>query len=163
MAAGVFMFANAPPSDESPPRFEDTCALCHANKEEFQPCPLLSVVPCRTIAGGAIAGALVILAGGVDTSLMKRITLLALVVMLCLPIHAIAASITIAVDKPGHPISPTLNGIFFEDINFAGDGGLYPQRVKNGSFEFSPDPTMGWRKVDVRRGPNTWTFATIGL
>jgi alpha-N-arabinofuranosidase len=83
---------------------------------------------------------------------MKRITLLAIVVMLCLPMVAIAASITVAVDKPGHAISPTLNGIFFEDINFAGDGGLYPERVKNGSFEFSPDPTMGWRKVDVSAG-----------
>jgi alpha-N-arabinofuranosidase len=95
---------------------------------------------------------LVILAGGVDTLVMKRITLLAVAVVLCAPVVVIAASVTIATDKPGHPISPTLNGIFFEDINFAADGGLYPERVKNGSFEFSPDPTMGWRKVDVSAG-----------
>jgi alpha-N-arabinofuranosidase len=63
-----------------------------------------------------------------------------------------SATCTVAVDKPGAKISPTLNGIFFEDINFAGDGGLCPERVKNGSFEFKPDPMLGWRKVD-RGGP----------
>jgi len=37
-------------------------------------------------------------------------------------------------------------GIFFEDINFGADGGLYPERVKNRSFEF-PDPLMGWKEI----------------
>ena len=36
-------------------------------------------------------------------------------------------------------------GIFFEDINFAADGGLYPERIKNRSFEF-PETLMGWKK-----------------
>src|SRR5690242_16982300 len=36
-------------------------------------------------------------------------------------------------------------GIFFEDINFAADGGLYPEKVKNRSFEF-PEALMGWKK-----------------
>ena len=36
-------------------------------------------------------------------------------------------------------------GIFFEDINFAADGGLYPERIKNRSFEF-PEALMGWKK-----------------
>ncbi len=39
-------------------------------------------------------------------------------------------------------------GIFFEDINFGADGGLYGELVKNRSFEF-PDPMMGW-SVDQR-------------
>jgi alpha-N-arabinofuranosidase len=47
--------------------------------------------------------------------------------------------------RPGPPISPTLFGVFFEDINFAADGGLYPERVKNRSFEFT-EPLSGWRK-----------------
>jgi alpha-N-arabinofuranosidase len=38
-------------------------------------------------------------------------------------------------------------GVFFEDINFAADGGLYPERVKNRSFEFS-EPLNGWRKLE---------------
>jgi alpha-N-arabinofuranosidase len=51
----------------------------------------------------------------------------------------------IAVDAahPGGSISPTMFGIFFEDINFAADGGLYPERIKNRSFEFD-QPLAGW-------------------
>ena len=35
--------------------------------------------------------------------------------------------------------------LFFEDINFAADGGLYPEKVKNRSFEF-PEALMAWKK-----------------
>src|SRR5262249_51246168 len=55
-------------------------------------------------------------------------------------------TITVQVDQPGAAISPTMFGLFFEDINFGADGGLYPERVKNRSFEF-PEPMMGWRRV----------------
>jgi alpha-N-arabinofuranosidase len=55
-------------------------------------------------------------------------------------------NITVQVDKPGAPIPKTLFGLFFEDINFGADGGLYPERVKNRSFEF-PDPLMGWKQI----------------
>src|SRR6266545_5534102 len=55
-------------------------------------------------------------------------------------------AITVQVDRPGAAISPTLLGLFFEDINFGADGGLYPERVKNRSFEF-PDPLMGWKQI----------------
>ena len=48
--------------------------------------------------------------------------------------------------KPGPAINPTMWGIFFEDINFGADGGLYAELVKNRSFEF-PDPLMGWTKI----------------
>ncbi|HET7287497.1 MAG TPA: carbohydrate binding domain-containing protein, partial [Pyrinomonadaceae bacterium] len=51
------------------------------------------------------------------------------------------------VDKPGAKIPKTLFGLFFEDINFGADGGLYPERVKNRSFEF-PNPMMGWKQLD---------------
>ena len=37
-------------------------------------------------------------------------------------------------------------GVFFEDINFGADGGLYAELVKNRSFEF-PDPLMGWTRI----------------
>ena len=40
-------------------------------------------------------------------------------------------------------IQPTMYGIFFEDINFAADGGLYAEMVKNRGFEFT-FPKMGW-------------------
>ncbi len=37
-------------------------------------------------------------------------------------------------------------GIFFEDINFGADGGLYPELVKNRSFEFQ-EPLTGWHEI----------------
>ena len=54
------------------------------------------------------------------------------------------AKISVAVDQPGHKISPTLWGIFFEDINLSADGGLYPELVRNRSFEDSGKPDF-WR------------------
>ncbi|MCD8172265.1 MAG: carbohydrate binding domain-containing protein [Alistipes sp.] len=51
---------------------------------------------------------------------------------------------TVDVSKPGAEIRPTMYGLFFEDINFAADGGLYGELVKNRSFEF-PQRLMGWR------------------
>ncbi len=47
-------------------------------------------------------------------------------------------------DKPVAEIKPTMWGLFFEDINFAADGGIYAELVKNRSFEFSK-PRMGWK------------------
>ena len=58
--------------------------------------------------------------------------------------------------KLGAPVQSTMYGIFFEDINYAADGGLYAEMVKNRSFEF-PQNLMGWRaygKFEVRNdGP----------
>lgn len=42
-------------------------------------------------------------------------------------------------------IQPTMYGAFFEDINFAADGGLYAEMIKNRSFEFEA-PLMGWEQ-----------------
>ena len=44
-------------------------------------------------------------------------------------------ALTVHVDRPGVKISPTLYGIFFEEINRAGDGGLYAEMLQNRSFE----------------------------
>jgi alpha-N-arabinofuranosidase len=55
-------------------------------------------------------------------------------------------SLTVHAGQPGARINPAMWGIFFEDINFGGDGGLYAELVKNRSFEF-PDPLMGWTKI----------------
>ncbi|MCW3788930.1 alpha-L-arabinofuranosidase C-terminal domain-containing protein [Plebeiibacterium sediminum] len=64
-------------------------------------------------------------------------------------------SIQVDVDKPTAKIQPTMWGIFFEDINFAADGGLYAELVKNRSFEFF-DPKMGW---DIERtNPDSFHF-----
>src|SRR6187551_384857 len=51
--------------------------------------------------------------------------------------------LTIQTDKPTAEVQPTMWGIFFEDINYGADGGLYAELVKNRSFEFF-EPLMGW-------------------
>jgi len=58
------------------------------------------------------------------------------------------AVITVDAAHPGAAISPQMFGIFFEDINFAADGGLYPELVKNRSFEFD-EALTGWHETMV--------------
>lgn len=55
-------------------------------------------------------------------------------------------TLIVSAHQPGAEIAPTMWGIFFEDINFGGDGGLYGELIKNGSFEF-PDNLMGWLRL----------------
>ncbi len=45
---------------------------------------------------------------------------------------------------PQTHISQNLFGIFYEDINYAADGGLYGELIQNRSFEFTKNPTEGW-------------------
>ena len=52
--------------------------------------------------------------------------------------------IDVKTNKLGAPVQSTMYGLFFEDINFAADGGLYGELIKNRSFEF-PQAYMGWR------------------
>ncbi|KFE99060.1 alpha-L-arabinofuranosidase C-terminal domain-containing protein [Chryseobacterium luteum] len=56
-------------------------------------------------------------------------------------------------DLDGSPtnikIQPTMYGIFFEDINFAADGGIYAELIKNRSFEFD-EPLMGWKQQNTK-------------
>ncbi|HNS19633.1 MAG TPA: alpha-L-arabinofuranosidase C-terminal domain-containing protein [Sedimentisphaerales bacterium] len=54
--------------------------------------------------------------------------------------------LTVRADQPGAKISPTMYGIFFEDINFGADGGLYAELVKNRAFEFT-EALMAWSEV----------------
>jgi alpha-N-arabinofuranosidase len=59
---------------------------------------------------------------------------------------AAPASLTVQVNKPGAAVNKNMYGLFFEDINFAADGGLYPELVKNKSFE-TDAPLIGWRAL----------------
>ena len=54
--------------------------------------------------------------------------------------------ISVLANKPKSEIQSTMWGIFFEDINFAADGGIYAELVKNRSFEFYK-PLMGWKET----------------
>lgn len=61
--------------------------------------------------------------------------------------------LSIVADKPVAAIAPTMWGVFFEDINFGADGGLYAELIKNRSFEF-PMPLMGWKenRINYHKG-----------
>lgn len=64
---------------------------------------------------------------------------------------ATAYTLDVQADQPTHAIPPTLYGIFFEDINYAADGGLYAELVRNRSFEFDPQ-LSGWTVVTEAGG-----------
>lgn len=75
----------------------------------------------------------------------KRKSLLAtLALAMGMAVQAQTNELVIQTKKPGAEIQPTMYGIFFEDINYAADGGLYAELVKNRSFEF-PQHLMGWK------------------
>lgn len=59
----------------------------------------------------------------------------------------------------GAAVSPRLYGIFFEEINHAGDGGLYAELVQNRSFEDDERQPAHWRAVGGARAELT----TAGL
>jgi alpha-L-arabinofuranosidase len=67
-----------------------------------------------------------------------------------------AATVTVDVAHPGAAINPAMWGIFFEDINFGADGGLYAELIKNRGFEF-PDPLMGWSKLSPSKAKGELT------
>ena len=59
----------------------------------------------------------------------------------------VATRITIEAGEPGHAVSPLLHGIFFEDINYGADGGLYAELVQNRSFEHA-ESLYAWSTVN---------------
>jgi alpha-L-arabinofuranosidase len=83
---------------------------------------------------------------------MRKTTWLAIFVVVLIPVCLLSqeprSAIVISVDAAhaGATISPSMYGIFFEDINFGADGGLYPELVKNRSFEFQ-EPLTGWHEI----------------
>ncbi|MBN1172582.1 MAG: carbohydrate binding domain-containing protein [Micromonosporaceae bacterium] len=72
-------------------------------------------------------------------------------------------TITVDPSTRGATISDSMYGVFFEDINFAADGGLYAELVRNRSFEFLPaDNTSytgmtGWTTAASEHGAGTAT------
>lgn len=86
------------------------------------------------------------------TQTLKKAGLAAVLAGTFLAGNALFAQQELMVDmsKTIAPIQPTMYGIFFEDINFAADGGLYAEMVKNRSFEFTI-PMMGWSQPNSNR------------
>ncbi|WP_308759812.1 alpha-L-arabinofuranosidase C-terminal domain-containing protein [uncultured Bacteroides sp.] len=77
---------------------------------------------------------------------MRKITglLAALTLAASVGLRAQTNELVVQTKKVGAEIQPTMYGLFFEDINYAADGGLYAELVKNRSFEF-PQKLMGWK------------------
>ena len=73
-----------------------------------------------------------------------RTFLAALALSAGLGMNAQTNELVIQTKKLGAEIQPTMYGLFFEDINYGADGGLYAELVKNRSFEF-PQNLMGWK------------------
>jgi alpha-N-arabinofuranosidase len=59
---------------------------------------------------------------------------------------AAPAIVTVQAGQPKY-ISPDLFGIFFEDLNYAADGGLYAELVQNRSFEYSAADSKNWNSL----------------
>ncbi len=77
---------------------------------------------------------------------VRKVICLAALSSLCLWAQPGTAVITVDAAHPGAPIASTMFGVFFEDINFGADGGLYPELIKNRSFEFD-EPLTGWKAM----------------
>jgi len=67
-----------------------------------------------------------------------------ILVGLCLFISATAIA---QKTQLGKKISSDLFGLFFEDINYAADGGLYAELVQNRSFEYNPTEQKEWNPL----------------
>ncbi|MFT3829875.1 MAG: alpha-L-arabinofuranosidase C-terminal domain-containing protein [Opitutaceae bacterium] len=67
-----------------------------------------------------------------------------------------AFSVQIDLAAPAKPISPDLFGVFFEDLNFAADGGLYAELLQNRSFEYDATERREWNSF------TGWTTAARG-
>jgi alpha-L-arabinofuranosidase len=83
--------------------------------------------------------------------------LLAMSVWFALTLTASAQAPPYKAQSRGLKISPDLFGLFFEDINYSADGGLYAELVQNRSFEYNPAERQEW-------GPfSFWEYYTPGF
>ncbi len=90
--------------------------------------------------------------------LKTRITILSAGLLF---IAAIAYPQKVATEKK---ISPVLFGLFFEDINYAADGGLYAELVQNRSFEYIPTEQKGWNPFSFWEYTTTnYSYGTISV
>lgn len=80
-----------------------------------------------------------------------------LAVTLAQSANAQTANLTIDVNKAGPKVSSTMHGIFFEDINYGADGGLYAELIQNRSFEHREN-LYSYTNVN-RGGQGTMTVA----
>lgn len=85
---------------------------------------------------------------------MKKIKLITLA--LCTIVFCFSIVSNAQPTKGGKKISTDLLGLFFEDINYAADGGLYAELVQNRSFEYNPEEKRDWNPFSY------WEFVQPG-
>jgi hypothetical protein len=89
---------------------------------------------------------------------MKRLSLLALVFAASAFSAEPVVRLTIDAARPGPAVSPMMHGVFFEDINYGADGGLYAEQIQNRSFEHEEN-LYAWGQVS-RGSDGTVTVAS---
>ena len=75
----------------------------------------------------------------------KRWLLYTILGMLGMNIQAQTAVLNVDASREDISISPTLYGLFYEEINHAGEGGLYAELIQNRSFEDEAQPIRNQR------------------
>ena len=71
------------------------------------------------------------------------------------------SEIKVILNQRANAVPASMWGIFFEDINFAADGGIYAELVKNRSFNFN-DPLMGWKWMNKGEGKGEGRLYNFG-
>lgn len=91
------------------------------------------------------------------------ILLTAIIFPLASQAQTASATVNVNMAVPTTTISQKLVGVFFEDISFGADGGLYAELVQNRSFEYSASDRSGWTSLTgwtiVQRGGGAGTIA----
>ncbi|OGV58351.1 MAG: alpha-N-arabinofuranosidase [Lentisphaerae bacterium GWF2_50_93] len=89
---------------------------------------------------------------------MSRLTKAGLLITVFCGLIATVKSETVTINMgvEGKQISPDLVGIFFEDLSYAADGGLYAELIQNRSFDYSAADRPEWTPLTawqlVQRG-----------
>jgi alpha-L-arabinofuranosidase len=89
---------------------------------------------------------------------MKKVSLVCVFLLISLAGNSQVSS----AGKNGKPISPDLFGVFFEDLNYAADGGLYAELIQNRSFEYNPSDIGNWNKTITWNPFTSWHFISKG-
>lgn len=78
---------------------------------------------------------------------MKRLSL-TIAILLCALASFAQVTLTVSPSQRGAEIGKLHYGIFFEEINHAGDGGLYAELIRNRSFEDNDESPVYWSVMD---------------
>lgn len=80
---------------------------------------------------------------------MKRLSIFLTASLLSAASLSAQVNIDIDASNQGVKVSNMLNGIFFEDINHAADGGLYAELIRNRSFEDNDSVPESWSAFET--------------